>query len=183
MKSRTGLTSLPRFERASRGSEGSSSSFHNANRFANQRWSTDVLVLDTNVISELMRPTPSPTVTTWLALQTPHDVFLTAITEAELRYGVALIPDGRRRRALERVVDGIISEDFRGRVLPFESAVTQAYARVVSERRAAGSPISQFDAQIAAICLVHGATLATRNVRDFAGCGLELVDAWAESTP
>ncbi len=140
-----------------------------------------MIVLDTNVISELMRPTPSSTVSTWLSLETPSDVFLTAVTEAELRYGVALVPDGRRRRALERVVEEIIREDFRGRVLPFDSQVAPAYARIVSERRAAGRPISQLDAQIAAIALTHAATLATRNVRDFEGCGLELVDPWAEA--
>lgn len=140
-----------------------------------------MIVLDTNVISELMRPTPSSTVSTWLSLETPSDVFLTAVTEAELRYAVALVPDGRRRRALERVVEEIIREDFRGRVLPFDSQVAPAYARIVSERRAAGRPISQLDAQIAAIALTHAATLATRNVRDFEGCGLELVDPWAEA--
>lgn len=139
-----------------------------------------MIVLDTNVISELMRPTPSPEVATWLSRETPADVFLTAVTEAELRYGVALVPDGRRRRALERVVEEIIREDFRGRVLPFDSQVAPAYARIVSERRAAGRPISQLDAQIAAIALTHAATLATRNVRDFEGCGLELVDPWVE---
>lgn len=180
MRGRLALTSLRRFVRASRGSVASSSNSQHVSRFANRRWSTDVLVLDTNVISELMRPGPAPTVTTWLALQTPTDVFLTAVTEAELRYGVALIPDGRRRRALERVVDGIISEDFRGRVLPFDSQVAPAYARIVSERRAAGRPISQLDAQIAAIAFTHAATLATRNVRDFEGCNLELVDPWTE---
>lgn len=142
-----------------------------------------MIVLDTNVISELMRPGPSPAVSTWLSLETPSDVFLTAVTEAELRTGVAMVPDGRRRRALERVVEEIIREDFRGRVLPFDSQVAPAYARIVSECRAAGRPISQFDAQIAAICLVHGATLATRNVRDFEGCGVELVDPWAAGSP
>lgn len=142
-----------------------------------------MIVLDTNVISELMRPTPSPLVATWLSLETPSDVFLTAVTEAELRYGVALAPDGRRRRALERVVDEIIREDFRGRVLPFDSQVAPAYARIVSERRAAGRAISQLDAQIAAIALTHAATLATRNVRDFEGCGLELVDPWISPVP
>lgn len=140
-----------------------------------------MIVLDTNVISELMRPTSSPEVATWLSRETPADVFLTAVTEAELRYGVALVPDGRRRRALERVVEEIIREDLRGRVLPFDSQVAPAYARIVSERRAAGRPISQLDAQIAAIALTHAATLATRNVRDFEGCGLELVDPWAKA--
>ena len=140
-----------------------------------------MIVLDTNVISELMRPTPSSTVSTWLSLETPSDVFLTAVTEAELRYAVALVPDGRRRRALERVVEEIIREDFRGRVLPFDSQAAPVYARIVSERRAAGRPISQLNAQIAAIALTHAATLATRNVRDFEGCGLELVDPWAEA--
>jgi len=137
-----------------------------------------MILLDTNVISELLRPAPAPSVETWLAAQDGPDVYLSAVSEAELRLGVALLPAGSRRAALAGAIDTILAEDFRARILPFDSAATRAYAAIVAERRSAGRPISQFDAQIAAIARANGATVATRNVRDFETCGIDLIDPW-----
>jgi len=138
-----------------------------------------VIVLDTNVLSELMRPTPSAAVETWLSGQPVAGIFISAITEAELRYGLALLPDGRRRNRLVAEVEAMLAEDFAGRILPFDSPAAAAYAHIAATRRLSGRPISQADAQIAAIAVSRGALLATRNVADFADCGV-LVDPWNE---
>lgn len=137
-----------------------------------------MILLDTNVVSELLRREPEPRVERWLAGQTGADVYLSAISEAELRSGVAIMPEGRRRDSLRAAVDGILREDFRARILPFDSPSAVAYAAIVADRRAAGRPISQFDAQIAAIARANGAALATRNIGDFEECGIGLIDPW-----
>ncbi|MEO0760829.1 MAG: type II toxin-antitoxin system VapC family toxin [Pseudomonadota bacterium] len=137
-----------------------------------------MIILDTNVVSEMLRPTPEPRVEAWLARQDGGQVFLTAITEAELRTGVAIMADGRRRDDLAKAIDAMLREDFRGRILPFDSAAASAYATIAAERRPVGRPISQFDCQIAAIGRVHAAAVATRNVRDFEGAGIEVIDPW-----
>ena len=137
-----------------------------------------MIILDTNVVSELLRPAPDPRVVAWLAAEDGAAVHLTAVSEAELRLGIAILPDGRRREALAEAVEGILIEEFRGRILPFDSAAATAYAAIVAVRHAAGRPISQFDAQIAAIAQVHGAGLATRNLRDFEGCDVDVIDPW-----
>jgi predicted nucleic acid-binding protein len=137
-----------------------------------------MVLLDTNIVSELMRAAPDAGVQGWVREQPRSDLFICAITEAELRLGVALLPDGRRRTALARDVEGMIAEDFAGRVLPFDSPAAAAYAAVVTERRSAGRPIASADAQISAIARSHGAAVATRNVRDFEGCGIEVIDPW-----
>ncbi|MEM9961811.1 MAG: type II toxin-antitoxin system VapC family toxin [Pseudomonadota bacterium] len=138
-----------------------------------------MIVLDTNVVSELLRPAPEPRVEAWLARQHGAEVYLTAITEAELRTGVAIMADGKRRDDLARAIDAMLREDFRAHILPFDSAAASAYATLAASRRAAGRPISQFDCQIAAISRVNGATVATRNAKDFEECGIEVVDPWA----
>jgi len=137
-----------------------------------------MIVLDTNVVSELLRASPTPAVEAWLTGQDSAAVYLTAISAAELRYGVAIMANGKRRVMLAEAVDGILEEDFRDRILPFDSAASVEYANIGAERRAMGRPISQFDCQIAAIARAHGATIATRNVGDFEGCGLEVIDPW-----
>ena len=139
-----------------------------------------MIVLDTNVLSELLRVAPAPAVEVWLAAQNSADIYLTAISEAELRYGVAIMADGKRRKMLAEAVDGILREDFHGRILPFDSTAASEYARIGAERRTAGRPISAFDGQIAAIACVHGATVATRNVQDFEGCGITVINPWIE---
>lgn len=137
-----------------------------------------MIILDTNVVSELFRASPAPAVETWLADQVGADMYLTAISEAELRYGVSIMVDGQRQRLLALAVDGVLREDFRRRILPFDSAAALEYASIGAERRAAGRPMSQFDCQIAAIARSLGASIATRNVSDFEGCGVEIIDPW-----
>jgi predicted nucleic acid-binding protein len=141
-----------------------------------------VFILDTNVISELLRRDPSPAVEGRLKMFPSDDFFTTAVSVAEIRFGLAILPGKKRRQSLQARVEGILGEVFSGRILPFDSAATEAYAQIAGERRAAGRPISLFDAQIAAIARTHAATLITRNVRDFEGCKLTLVDPWTEPT-
>ena len=140
-----------------------------------------MILLDTNVLSELMRPAPEKGVGQWLADQPDASVFISAITEAELRYGVALLPAGKRRSALVAVVEDMLGEDFAGRILPFDSAAAVAFAEIAANRRQAGRPIAQADAQIAAIARSRGAALATRNEPDFDGCGIQVVNPWTEA--
>ena len=137
-----------------------------------------MILLDTNIVSELMRPMPSQTVMSWLAAQPAASLFISAVTEAELRYGVLLLPEGRKRAELVAAIEGMLAEDFVGRILPFDSAAAVAFAAIAAGRRQAGRPISQFDAQIAAIAQSRGAELATRNVADFEGCGVEIINPW-----
>lgn len=137
-----------------------------------------MIVLDTNVLSELVRPSPSAALEGWIGSLSPTSVFISAITEAELRYGLALLPRGRRQQQLLVQVEAILVEDFAGRILPFDSSAASAYAEIAAARRLTGRPISQADAQIAAITASRGASLATRNVADFLDCGIELIDPW-----
>jgi predicted nucleic acid-binding protein len=139
-----------------------------------------VIVLDTNVLSETWRPAPAPRVMNWLRSQPMTALFTTTITEAELFYGIALLPDSKRRHALEAAVSLIFSEDLAGRVLPFDSAAAREYAAIAAARRRAGRPIAEADAQIAAIARSRGAAVATRNVEDFVGCEIAIVSPWEE---
>lgn len=129
-------------------------------------------------ISELARTNPEANVVAWLDSLPAADVATTAITSAELLYGVARLPDGRRRAALAETMAALISEDFRGRVESFDNLAAEQYAAVVVGREKKGRPISMADAQIAAICRVHSATLATRNTGDFTDTGIDLINPW-----
>jgi predicted nucleic acid-binding protein len=137
-----------------------------------------VIVLDANVISELARQAPDPGVLSWLDSLDISDVATTAITAAELRYGVARLPEGHRKRELTAVIRGILTEDFHGRVLPFDERASVRYADIVAGRERTGRPIGVADAQIAAICRDVGAILATGNTADFEETEIELVDPW-----
>lgn len=137
-----------------------------------------MIIVDTNVISELFRPAPARQVETWLADQDGANLYFTTIGEAELRHGVAILPSGKRRTALTRAIEGILEEDFRDRILPFDRQAASAYAAIAAERRALGRPISQFDCQIAAIARAHGASVATRNTSDYESCGVGLLNPW-----
>lgn len=134
--------------------------------------------IDTNVASELMRPTPAPAVAAWIAEQNASDLVLTAISEAELRYGVAIVPAGRRRNELQAAMTRWLRVGFGGRILPFDSAAARHYADIASGRRRVGRPMGEADCQIAAICRSRGAALVTRNIRDFRDTGIETIDPW-----
>ncbi|HEX9698763.1 MAG TPA: type II toxin-antitoxin system VapC family toxin [Acidobacteriota bacterium] len=137
-----------------------------------------MILLDTNIVSELMKPAPSAAVVAWIGAQPAQGLYTTSITQAEILHGVMLLPAGKRRRALNDAAHAMFREDFDGRVLGFGSDAALPYAQIAVDRRESGRPISQFDAQIAAIARCFGATLATRNVTDFEGCGIELVNPW-----
>jgi hypothetical protein len=137
-----------------------------------------MIVLDTNVISELARQVPDAGVLSWLDSLEISDVATTAISAAELRYGVARLPEGHRKRELAGVIRSILTEDFNGRVLPFDERSSVQYATIVVGRERIGRPIGAADAQIAAICRDSGSILATRNTADFEETGVELVNPW-----
>ena len=137
-----------------------------------------MILLDTNVLSEMMRPAPTDAVLRWIAGRPASLLYTTCVTQAEILFGLALLPEGRRRDGLMAAVDLMFVEDFGGRILPFDSAAAQAFASIAADRRWAGRPTGTFDAQIAAIARSRGAVLATRNVTDFQECGLVLVNPW-----
>jgi predicted nucleic acid-binding protein len=137
-----------------------------------------VIVLDTNVLSELMKPAPHGNVMRWMAAQPASSLYTTSITQSEILHGILLLPAGRRRKDFEAAAEAMFKEDFGGRILAFASDAALTYARIAVERRRAGRPISQADAQIAAIARSTGAALATRNTADFDNCGVNVVDPW-----
>jgi predicted nucleic acid-binding protein len=137
-----------------------------------------MIVLDTNVLSEFVRPAPSPEVVRWAAGEPASSLFTTIITQAEVLYGIELMPHGKRRVALESKAQSMFELYFPNRILPFDFDAAQAFARIAAARRALGLPISPLDAQIAAIALSRGAKLATRDIADFEHCGVPLVNPW-----
>ena len=137
-----------------------------------------MIILDTNVLSELMKAGPPTNVLDWTAAQTPSSLFTTTITQAEILYGIELLPAGRRRESLADAVAGMFEEDLYGRVLPFDIPAAQAYAAIAANRKQAGRPLTQFDAQIGAIARSRGAAIATRNVSGFEGCGVDVINPW-----
>ena len=137
-----------------------------------------MIVLDTNVLSELITARPDPEVVSWLETQPMDALFTTAISQSEMLYGACILPAGRHRDTLLHEVEAIFSADMAGRVLPYDSDAAGIHATIAAMRRARGRPISQPDAMIAGIVASRGAVLATRNVRDFGGCGIDVVDPW-----
>lgn len=137
-----------------------------------------MIVLDTNVLSELIRPVPEPKVMAWLERQVGDVLFTTAITRGEMLYGACILPAGRRRENLLQEVEAIFTTDMAGRVLPYDSDAADAHAAFAALRRSQGRVVKQPDAMIAGIVSSRGATLATRNVRDFEGCDIDLIDPW-----
>jgi predicted nucleic acid-binding protein len=138
-----------------------------------------MMILDTNVVSEMMRPIPQPAVLNWFARQSAADVHITAITMAEILFGIELLPAGKRRDALQAGVDRTVGL-FAGHILSFDERAAYAFSLISSTRRKQGSPMSGFDAQIAAIARVNGGALATRNLDAFESCGLRLVNPWEQ---
>ena len=149
------------------------------------------ILLDTNVVSELMRVSPSAAVAAWVADRPLEDLFFSAVSEAELRHGAAILPAGRRRDALVFRIEAMLRDAFEDRVLPFDSDAARAYGNIAAARRAAARqatarratarPFAPADCQIAAIAASRGMAVATRNVRDFEGMGVQIVDPWALS--
>jgi toxin FitB len=136
-----------------------------------------VIILDTNVVSELMRQSPARDVVDWSLSQDGRDLFTTSVTLAEIRYGIERLPDGQRK-AESRAKATDIFFALADQVLPFDARAALYYAAIVTNRDQAGLPIAGFDAQIAAICRTYNAALATRNVKDFRHTGVELIDPW-----
>ncbi len=139
-----------------------------------------MIILDTNVLSEALKPAPSGIVLRWLAVQVPTAVFTTTITLAEILYGVETLPPGRRRARLLAAVEKMFADEFEGRILPFDEDAARAFAVIVAARDRAGRPISQFDAMIAAVAQSHRAAVATRNAADFDHCGIPVIDPWTD---
>lgn len=137
-----------------------------------------MILLDTNVISELMREVPDDAVRQWTAGVAEDHAYTTAIAQAEILYGVRRLPPGRRRDALERSALDIFGSVLAGRVLPFDTAAASAFADILGARHGRGRPMDAYDAMIAAIARANAAVLATRNTRDFAHCGIDVVNPW-----
>ncbi len=137
-----------------------------------------MIILDTNVLSALMRKTPEPPVVAWLDRQPAESVWITSITLFEARLGLALLPAGRRRQALETAFVRLMEEDLQNRVLDFDSAAASEAASLAAERQKAGRPVDVRDTQIAGIALARRATLATRNLRHFRDLKVAVVDPW-----
>ena len=135
-------------------------------------------LLDTNVVSELLRPSPVPVVETWVGGRRATDLYFSAIGEAELRYGVTILPAGRRQTALATAIEAILREDFVDRILPFDSEAAREYADIAAMRRSAGRTVSPADCQIAAIARSRDMAVATRNIRDFNDIDIEIINPW-----
>jgi toxin FitB len=131
------------------------------------------------VISEMLRVVPSPEVARWIVARPEHELYITAVTEAEIRVGVNMMPTGKRKVQLQGTVDQMLAEVFAGRILPFNSAAAVVYAEISANRRSIGRPIAPFDAQIAAIARANrAAAIVTRNVDDYVCVGVEIIDPW-----
>jgi toxin FitB len=137
-----------------------------------------MIILDTNVLSELMRAKPDERVVAWLDAQNSQELKTTAITVAELLYGIQRLPNGRRKSGLRDAIDLLLADELAGKVLAFDDNAARQYSTLVAEREKAGRPVSAADAQIAAICRNHGAALATRNGKDFDATGVTVIDPW-----
>ena len=138
-----------------------------------------MIILDTNVLGALMRSVPGATVVTWLNRQPAESIWITSITLFETRFGLALLPSGRRRQALESAFDRLLKEDLENRILDFDSAAATAAASLAAARQKSGRSVDLRDTQIAGIALARRATLATRNVRHFSDLKISIVDPWA----
>ncbi len=136
-----------------------------------------MIILDTNVASELMKPFPAPVVRDWVRARRGNELYTTSITLAEIRYGIKRLPAGRRRDLLEVTADDVFAA-FKDQVLPFDATAAAHYSIIVTHREHAGLPIDGFDAQIASICRAHNAALATRNCKDFYDTGIDVLDPW-----
>ncbi|HXE64077.1 MAG TPA: type II toxin-antitoxin system VapC family toxin [Bryobacteraceae bacterium] len=137
-----------------------------------------MIVLDTNVLSEIVKPAPAARVTAWFASQYPEELCITTTTQAEILYGIEILPEGRRKSGLRESFAVLFEQQFAGRVLPFDERSAWAFAAIAAVHRKAGRRIGEMDCQIAAITLSRNASLCTRNVKDFGRCGITLINPW-----
>ena len=137
-----------------------------------------MIILDTNVLSEVLKAKPDPQVISWVSSLPSTYLFTTTITRGELLYGVFIMPRGKRRQELHSVIKDLFEIDFANQILGFDNAAADSYAEIAASRKALGQPISQFDAMIAAIAHSRGASLATRNTKDFLDCDISIIDPW-----
>jgi predicted nucleic acid-binding protein len=142
-----------------------------------------MVIVDTNVVAEVMRTSPAPAVVGWFNAQDSASLFLTAITVGEIRYGLRIMPEGQRRQTIEQGFNRIIATAFAGRILAFDEHAAVHYGEVMGRRKELGRPLSVPDGQIAALARLHSFAVATRNVRDFLDCGIELVNPFMPSAP
>jgi predicted nucleic acid-binding protein len=136
-------------------------------------------LLDTNVLSEMMRRAPSPEVAAWVSRQPSESLFTASVCQAEILAGIAVLADGRRKRDLAAAAHAVFAEDFAGRVLPFDMEAAATYAEVFAGRRRAGRTVATIDLMVAAIARTQGASVVTRNLRDFDDCGVDVVNPWS----
>ena len=138
-----------------------------------------MFILDTNILSAIMGATPVPEVAAWIEGQPAELLFTASVCAAEILAGIAVMPDGRRRRALEAAASAMFAEDFEGRVLPFDTEAAAAYADIFAARRHAGRPIATLDLMIAAVARAKGASVVTRDSSGFEACGVPVINPWA----
>jgi toxin FitB len=138
-----------------------------------------MFVLDTNVLSEIMDPDGAPEVLEWVDPIRKSDLFTTAVNQAEILFGIAIMSEGRKRNTLIAWADGMFKEDFLGRILAFDERAAGHFADIAATRKRLGRRIGPVDAQIAAIARAHGMTIVTRDVKDFQDCGIDIVNPWA----
>lgn len=135
-----------------------------------------MIIIDTNIVSEFMTSPPAAPVLTWLNAQNARFLYLTTISIAEISYGLQVLPDGKRRRLLQERFEQFVALAFASRILPFDAKSAHLYGKIRAHRKALRRPLSAFDGQIAAIAGTHRYAVATRNVKDFADCGIELIN-------
>ena len=140
-----------------------------------------MFVLDTNVLSALMRPEPIPEVAAWIAGQPFDLLFTSSVCQSEILSGLAVMPEGRRRRDLESAAQAMFTEDFDGRILPFDAECAVVYADLFAARRRMGRPAATIDLMVASVARSHGASVVTRDVGGFEGCGLTVINPWDAS--
>ena len=139
-----------------------------------------MIVIDTNVASEPLRPQPDERVTSWLAARRREDLFITTVTVAEMLAGTAVVPNGRRKTGMADGFERLLRDLFQDRILAFDEPSARSYAKIFARMRASGRGITLFDCQIAAIAMLHGASIATRDVRPFIDAGVEVINPWTE---
>ncbi len=139
-----------------------------------------MLILDTNMLSEMMRPEPEHKIADWLVRQPSDELFTAAVCQAEVLAGLAILPSGRRRSDLEAAARAMFADDFGGRILPFDTEAASAYAEVFATRKKVGRPSGTIDLMVAAIARVRGASVVTRNVADFEAVGVAIINPWDE---